>query len=57
MKKILSFLLLLFCLVACKKAALEGNVTHVIHPEWAQHAVIYQVNVRQFSPEGTFAAI
>ena len=57
MKKILSFLLLLFCLVACKKAAPEGNVTHVIHPEWAQHAVIYQVNVRQFSPEGTFAAV
>jgi glycosidase len=57
MKKILSFLLLLFCLVACKKAAPEGNVTHVLHPEWAQHAVIYQVNVRQFSPEGTFAAI
>ncbi len=57
MKKILSFLLLLFCLVACKKAAPEGNVTHVLHPEWAQNAVIYQVNVRQFSPEGTFAAI
>jgi len=57
MKKILSFLLLLICLVACKKAAPEGNVTHVLHPEWAQHAVIYQVNVRQFSPEGTFAAI
>jgi len=57
MKKILSFLLILFCLVACKKAAPEENVTHVIHPEWAKNAVIYQVNVRQFSPEGTFAAV
>ena len=32
MKKILSFLLILFCLVACKKAAPEENVTHVLHP-------------------------
>ncbi len=57
MKKILSFLLILFCLAACKKAVPEGNVTHVVHPEWAKNAVIYQVNVRQFSPEGTFAAV
>ena len=57
MKKILTFLLLFCCLVACKKAAPEGNVTHVMHPEWAKDAVIYQINVRQFSPEGTFAAV
>ena len=57
MKKFLSFLLILTCLVACKKAAPEANVTHVIHPEWAKNAVIYQVNVRQFSDEGTFAAV
>ena len=57
MKRILSFLLILFCLVACKKAAPEENVTRVVHPEWTKNAVIYQVNVRQFSPEGTFAAI
>ncbi|MDI1248120.1 MAG: alpha-amylase family glycosyl hydrolase [Lacunisphaera sp.] len=29
----------------------------VKHPEWSKHATIYQVNVRQFSPEGTFAAV
>lgn len=27
------------------------------HPEWAYGAVIYELNVRQFSPEGTFAAV
>lgn len=27
------------------------------HPEWSKNATIYQVNVRQFSPEGTFAAV
>lgn len=26
------------------------------HPDWAKNAVLYQLNVRQFSPEGTFAA-
>lgn len=29
----------------------------VVHPEWSKNATIYQVNVRQFSPEGTFAAV
>ena len=26
------------------------------HPQWAESAVIYQVNLRQFTPEGTFNA-
>ena len=26
------------------------------HPEWSRDAVIYQINTRQFTPEGTFAA-
>ena len=28
----------------------------VQHPEWAKDAVIYQINTRQFTPEGTFRA-
>ena len=28
----------------------------VSHPEWSRDAVIYQINTRQFTPEGTFAA-
>ncbi len=30
--------------------------TTVQHPEWSKNAVIYEVNIRQFTPEGTFAA-
>lgn len=30
--------------------------TTVHHPEWSRSAVIYEVNVRQFTPEGTFEA-
>ncbi|WP_084398893.1 alpha-amylase family glycosyl hydrolase [Henriciella aquimarina] len=26
------------------------------HPDWAKDAVLYQINTRQFTPEGTFAA-
>lgn len=29
----------------------------VSHPEWSRTAVIYEVNVRQYTPEGTFAAL
>ena len=57
MKKTLTLLLALLCLAACHRAVPQGNFTNVKHPDWAQKAVIYQVNVRQFSDEGTFAAV
>ncbi|HTX88711.1 MAG TPA: alpha-amylase family glycosyl hydrolase [Bacteroidales bacterium] len=28
----------------------------VVHPEWSRNATIYEVNIRQYTPEGTFAA-
>lgn len=28
----------------------------ISHPEWSKNAVIYELNTRQFTPEGTFAA-
>ena len=28
----------------------------IAHPEWSKNAVIYQINTRQFTPEGTFKA-
>jgi len=31
-------------------------VVEVANPEWAADAVLYQLNTRQFTPEGTFAA-
>lgn len=30
--------------------------TTVNHPDWSRNAVIYEVNVRQFTPQGTFKA-
>lgn len=29
---------------------------HVTHPDWSKNATIYQINTRQFTQEGTFAA-
>ena len=58
MKKTLTLILSILCLAACHRNAVpEGNFTNVRHADWVKHAVIYQVNVRQFSQEGTFAAV
>jgi glycosidase len=31
-------------------------LVRLTHPEWSKNAVIYQINTRQFTPEGTFKA-
>jgi len=38
-----------------KPAALQKSIAN--YPEWSDDAVIYEVNVRQYTPEGTFAAL
>ncbi|GJG87047.1 alpha-amylase [Gemmatimonadetes bacterium T265] len=38
-------------------AAVPGAAVPVVaHPAWSRRAVVYEVNVRQYTPEGTFAA-
>jgi glycosidase len=55
-------LLLLLIFISCsgpKQEALvkkEPPQSFVVHPEWSRYATIYEVNIRQFTPEGTFAA-
>jgi glycosidase len=34
----------------------ESPKSFVVHPEWSRNANIYEVNVRQYTPEGTFSA-
>ena len=34
----------------------EPPQSFVVHPEWSRNATIYEVNIRQFTPEGTFQA-
>ena len=52
MKRI-SFLLLALAavLTGCSKKQAP------VHPEWTYGSVVYEVNIRQFSPEGTFKGV
>jgi glycosidase len=50
-------------LLACSAPAPAEEAFHmpepyvkIEHPAWSRDAVIYQINMRQFTPEGTFAA-
>lgn len=52
---------ILFSLQAC--SVLVSNQQYqpkayveITHPEWSKAATLYQVNIRQFTPEGTFKA-
>lgn len=59
---LLAFLVIGTAFWSCKgtKTATEAKtkpVSQVVTPEWAKNAVIYEVNTRQFTPEGTFKAL
>ena len=44
------------CSIFGRKKELKPFTSGVIHPEWSENSVIYEVNIRQFTPEGTFNA-
>jgi len=57
---------LLMLLTACNQPPADGTMLTcgpaapaafiIRHPAWAAHASIYEVNIRQYTPEGTFRA-
>ena len=51
MKKLLFAAAALLSLVCCTRKAQSP------HPAWTYNSVVYEVNVRQFSPEGTFKGV
>lgn len=51
MKKLAFLSILMLALVGCKQ-----ETTTTIHTPWAYDATIYELNTRQFTEEGTFAA-
>lgn len=55
-KGILFSALLALTLGAFGQKSTDRPVTTVPTPEWSTDATIYEVNIRQFSKEGTFAA-
>lgn len=44
------------CTSSKEKKELNPFVSEVVHPEWSKNSVLYEVNVRQYTPEGTFNA-
>jgi glycosidase len=54
--------ILFLSLVACNSPEKEAPAakdlpgSYVVHPEWSRNANIYEVNIRQYTPEGTFEA-
>ncbi|MFD1096443.1 alpha-amylase family glycosyl hydrolase [Salegentibacter chungangensis] len=65
MKKIMLILLAVFMLAACKKESKKSKETSTlteqdslapINDQVMESAVIYEANIRQYSPEGTFDA-
>jgi len=42
---------------ATAAARLVPSADPAFHPAWSRNATIYEVNVRQYTPEGTFAAL
>ncbi|MEG0788622.1 MAG: alpha-amylase family glycosyl hydrolase [Alistipes sp.] len=55
MKRILLLLLSAVMFVTCCTTPKQAEPA--AHPEWAYNAVVYELNVRQATPEGTFAAV
>jgi glycosidase len=52
----LTALTLFGCSISAKKKEIKPFVSEVVHPEWSKNSVLYEVNIRQFTPEGTFNA-
>ena len=52
MKKMIPAILAILACAACTRTSSPAH-----HPDWTYNSVMYEVNIRQFSPEGTFAGV
>jgi len=50
------FVATLFVACSPSEKTVEKKPSQVVHPEWSKNANIYEVNIRQYSKEGTFNA-
>ncbi len=55
-KKFSTWIIFSFLVIILSSTVFAQKVTTVVHPEWSKNASIYEVNIRQYTPEGTFKA-
>ena len=55
-RKIINISLLFLFILFVTSNLFAQEITTVKHPDWAKNATIYEVNIRQYTPEGTFKA-
>ncbi|HSW68100.1 MAG TPA: hypothetical protein VLH16_05940, partial [Bacteroidales bacterium] len=53
---LIGIMLIIFLLKACKVPQAVQPGIPVTNPEWSKNATMYQVNIRQYTTEGTFEA-
>lgn len=51
-----SLIVISFIIISCNNKVDNEYISMVEHPAWANDAVIYEVNTRQYTDEGTFKA-
>jgi glycosidase len=56
MKRTVGFILLTLLLLSCNNRYQPKEYVELKHPEWCKNATIYEVNIRQYTKEGTFKA-
>ena len=55
-KKLFTLAAAALILASCSQPEKVVDAPHEYHPEWSKNANMYEVNIRQYTPEGTFAA-
>lgn len=56
MKNTAWFIVLTFVCMSCNNRYQPKEYVELKHPEWSKNATIYEVNIRQYTKEGTFHA-
>lgn len=55
--KLFTIILVLLVSGCARTESNEVTTTGLVHPEWSYNQTIYEVNIRQYSEEGTFKAV
>lgn len=55
--KFVLFTIIILSFFTAQSLVAQHSIPQAVHPEWSYDKSIYELNIRQFSEEGTFAAV